>query len=242
MKYKSLYILSFFLLFLFACSNQDKPSQTEVTVTDKENTLPSIIEVIFTASDTNIPTDKFVEICAKYNIDSTSVYKWKNHLIVYDVLEDGDKMYDDMILSYPDGKYEIKYYKKPYYIFDRKNCDNKETTSEWSHTIMTANLVADTVMQREYMDYHATQAEKWPEIANGFCNANFQQLLMFRNDRQLMLIISIPKGESLDELNPKTTENNPRVDEWNAIMSKYQEGIEGTQPEESWVILSPISK
>lgn len=239
MKYKNLYILSVVFLFLVACSNQNKPTQTEIT--DVENTLPSIIEVISLNSDT-ILYDKFVEICNKYNIDSTSVYRWKNHLIVYDVLEDGEKMYEDMTNNYLGSMYSVKYYNKPYYIFDRQNCDNKETASEWSHTIMTANLVADTVMQKEYMDYHDTQAEKYPEVAKGFCNANFQQLLMFRNDRQLMLIISIPKGESLDELNPKTTENNPRVDEWNAIMSKFQEGIEGTQPEESWVILSPISK
>jgi hypothetical protein len=55
-----------------------------------------------------------------------------------------------------------------------------------------------------------------------------------------MLVISIPKGGSLDKLNPKTTENNPRVDEWNKIMSKYQEGIPGTKPGEVWVFLNEI--
>jgi hypothetical protein len=52
-----------------------------------------------------------------------------------------------------------------------------------------------------------------------------------------MLVISIPKGQSLDQLNPKTTENNPRVNEWNAIMKNYQEGIEGTGLGETWVLL-----
>jgi hypothetical protein len=40
-------------------------------------------------------------------------------------------------------------------------------------------------------------------------------------------VISIPKGESLDVLNPKTTENNPKMIEWNKIMGKYQEGLKG---------------
>jgi hypothetical protein len=57
-----------------------------------------------------------------------------------------------------------------------------------------------------------------------------------------MLVISIPKGESLDRLNPKTAENNPRVDEWNRIMKKYQEGIEGTQKGETWVFLKPLTE
>uniref|UniRef100_UPI000299F757 L-rhamnose mutarotase n=1 Tax=Pedobacter agri TaxID=454586 RepID=UPI000299F757 len=82
--------------------------------------------------------------------------------------------------------------------------------------------------------------EKWPEISKGFCNAEFQRLAIFKKDRQLMLIISIPKGKKLDDLNPKTTLNNPTVDEWNAIMKKYQEGIEGTKPAEVWVFFKPI--
>ena len=85
---------------------------------------------------------------------------------------------------------------------------------------------------------------EWPEVAKGFCAASFQQLLVFRNGRQLMLVISIPKGESLDELNPKTTENNPRVNDWNELMKKYQEGIPGTAQDEVWVFLQqlPLSK
>lgn len=51
-----------------------------------------------------------------------------------------------------------------------------------------------------------------------------------------MLIIAIPKGESLEKLNPKTTKNNPRVNDWNKIMAPYQEGIEGTSPGEKWVL------
>jgi L-rhamnose mutarotase len=95
-------------------------------------------------------------------------------------------------------------------------------------------------MQKEYLDYHATQFQKWPEISNGFCKAGFQQLLIFKNGRQLVLVISIPKGENFETLNAKTTENNPRVNEWNKIMSKYQRGIEGTKKGETWVFLKRL--
>jgi len=64
--------------------------------------------------------------------------------------------------------------------------------------------------------------------------------LIFRNGRQLMLVISIPKGKTLDELNPKTVENNPKMVEWNKIMGKYQEGIEETKRGESWVFLKRL--
>ena len=95
-------------------------------------------------------------------------------------------------------------------------------------------------LQKEYVEYHKTQFEKWPEVAKGFCNADFQQLQVFKKDRQLILVISIPKGENLDKLNPKTTQNNPRVDDWNALMKKYQSGIDGTKPDETWIFLNKV--
>ena len=64
---------------------------------------------------------------------------------------------------------------------------------------------------------------------------------MFRQGRQLMLVISIPHGANLDELNPKTSLNNPRVDDWNALMKQYQEGLPGTKPGEVWVFLQPVA-
>jgi hypothetical protein len=41
-------------------------------------------------------------------------------------------------------------------------------------------------------------------------------------------------------LNPKTTDNNPKMNEWNKIMGKYQEGIEGTKKGETWVFLEKL--
>ncbi|MDR2915735.1 MAG: L-rhamnose mutarotase [Tannerella sp.] len=244
------------LLFLAACSPKTKQAEPASETTAKTATgdidldkklnaeagLPSIIEIVF-SSDTVSP-DGLMELCGKYNIDRKSVYKWRNHVIIYDVSgpDKSAEMETDIARTYPDEQINrIKYYDIPYYIFDRKNCEKRETASEWSHTIMTANIVADSTMQQEYMNYHATQAEQWPEIANGFCKADFQQLLMFCNGRQLMLIISIPKGENLDDLNPRTTENNPRVDEWNAVMAKYQEGIEDADKGDVWVTFEQLT-
>ena len=76
------------------------------------------------------------------------------------------------------------------------------------YSALTANLVIT--------DKKAAQFEKWPDI-KGFCNAIFSSFWFFKNGRQL-LVISIPK-ETLDELNPKTTENKGMV-EWNKIMER----------------------
>ena len=144
-------------------------------------------------------------------------------------------------MAFPD--LQIKIYENPVYDFQNfERCPGVKPVSEWENIVLTANLVEDPKLQQEYLNYHKTQFEKWPEVAKGFCNADFQQLQVFKNGRQLMLIISIPKGEDLDKLNPKTTENNPRVDEWNALMKKYQTGIEDAKAGETWIFLKKVEE
>ncbi len=222
---------------LVGCNSPKQNPQDNISQDTVVSELPSVIEFVSDIND-SISASALKGICKEFNIDTASIYSWRNHAVIYNFMDEPQKIIDRAKSVFTNVS--VKFYDKPFYIFNRKNCKNSETAEEWSHIVMTANLVSDTTLQKEYMDYHATQSEKWPEVATGFCNADFQQLLIFRNDRQLMLIISIPKGESLDELNPRTIENNPRVDEWNVLMSKYQEGIEGTELGSAWVTFKNV--
>ncbi len=166
-------------------------------------------------------------------------YIWKNHVVLFGEANDTSGVSESIHQKYTDV--QIKHYDAPFYVFDKASCCPDSTIQKpWKDYLLTANLVDDSVLQQEYMEYHRTQFEKWPEVAQGFCNADFQRLLVFRNGRQLLLVISIPADKTLDELNPKTEENNPRVVEWNQIMGKYQEGIEGTATGETWVFLEKM--
>jgi L-rhamnose mutarotase/Right handed beta helix region len=179
-------------------------------------------------------------LLAKNNMDSTAIYHWQNHYVIFDKVQDLGVMEGRLKNNFPDAT--VKAYHNLFYEYSKKkHCDDKTVAKEWKYILLTANLVANKKLQQEYLDYHATQFEKWPDISKGFCNADFQQLLIFKNGRQLVLVISIPKGKTLDELNPKTTENNPKMNEWNKIMGKYQEGIEETKKGETWVFLNPLT-
>jgi len=193
-----------------------------------------VIELVVKENET-LDIQKLKTILSKNNMDSTAVYQWQNHYVIFDKVTDVGVMQGRLQNNFPNA--QVKWYPDLFYQFNRQNCDDKNIAKEWDHILLTCNLVADKKKQQEYLNYHATQFEKWPELSKGFCNASFQQLLIFKNGRQLVLVISIPKGESLDKLNPRTTENNPRVTEWNKMMSRYQEGIEGTKKGEIWVQL-----
>lgn len=199
---------------------------------------PVVIELI---KRDNQPMDfvKLKQFFTANKINPASIYQRQNHYVIFDNVQNPSVIRDKLQNAFPG--IQIKIYYHPFYDFNRRYCSDTTTAKEWEHIILTANLVNNSKLQKEYMNFHATQFEKWPEVSKGFCNANFQRLLVYRSGRQLMLVISIPKGESLDKLNPRTTENNPRVDEWNALMKKYQEGIEGTKPGETWVFFEKVS-
>ncbi|MDO7846214.1 L-rhamnose mutarotase [Hymenobacter sp. M29] len=197
----------------------------------------SVIEIIGSGKAPVSP-GSLVALCRKYQLPATAVYSWQNHLVVYGKTASIRALQKNLAAIYAGN--EVKLYPTPFYKFDRHYCADKITARQWDNIILTANLVKNPKKQQQYLSHHATQFQKWPEVAQGFCNASFQQLLVFRQGRQLVLVISIPHGASLDELNPKTSLNNPRVDDWNALMKQYQEGLPGTKPGETWVFLKPV--
>lgn len=209
-----------------------------VSVSAQPSGKAAILEVVG-AGAAPVSADKLLALCKQYQVPASSVYSWQNHLVVYGPAASIQKLQQPLTAAY--RRAAVKQYAAPFYKFDRQWCTDKTVSMQWDNILLTANLVRDPAKQQEYLRYHATQFELWPEVAAGFCKASFQQLLVFRNERQLILVISVPKGASLDELNPKTTENNPRVDEWNALMKQYQEGIPGTKPGEVWVFLKPVA-
>jgi hypothetical protein len=218
-----------------------KPSTINYVGYDAKADKPQVIEIVG-ANDKTPDIKKIKDLCICHGIPVSTVYAWKNRVTIFGYIPGVGRIQKQLQELFTGA--EVKLYDSPFYVFSNKeHCGiTVQSATQWDNIILTANLVADTKKQQEYLDYHATQFQKWPEVAKGFCNANFQQLLVYKNGRQLMLIISIPKGENLDKLNPKTTENNPRVNDWNNIMKQYQEGISGTKPGETWVFMQPVEK
>ncbi|MDQ7948431.1 MAG: right-handed parallel beta-helix repeat-containing protein [Pedobacter sp.] len=197
-----------------------------------------VFELIF-PTENEIPIQKIRDFCKDNQLPPDALYAWKNHVVIYTTTQRAEFFRNQLATQF---NVQVKLYDNIFYDFNRQRNCSLTPAKEWDHVILSANLVNDEKLQQEYLTYHAEQFNKWPELSKGFCNAEFQQLVIYRNGRQLMLIISIPKGKSLDELNPKTTQDNPRVDEWNALMKKYQVGIEGTKPGEVWVFFDKIKK
>lgn len=216
---------------------KNKSTTTHSLTINKERN--EVIELVVKSGEA-LDFIKLKTILLQNHMDTTAIYQWQNHYVLFQKVQDITVMQGRLQNNFPEA--QVKVYHDMFYEFNRSHCSDTSTAKEWDHILLTANLVKNEPLQKEYLQYHKTQFEKWPEISKGFCNAGFQQLLIYKNGRQLILIISIPKGENLDKLNPKTTENNPKVDQWNSLMKKYQEGIEGTKKGETWMFLKPLQE
>lgn len=197
---------------------------------------PELIELV--TGKNKLDIKRLKHFLLVHNVNPDNIYEWKNHYLIFDKIPDLTSFQSQLKKEFPDA--DVHPFYDLYYRFDRSRCADTIAAKEWKHIILTCNLVADKSKQQAYLNYHATQFEKWPEVAQGFCNASFQQLLGFKRGRQIVIVISIPKEKTLDELNPRTIENNPRVVEWNKIMAQYQEGIEGAKNGEIWTFFDKV--
>lgn len=165
--------------------------------------------------------------------DVNELYHWNEYAVLKTNDELGKKIVSAAVANYP--TVEIKLFNDLFYAFDRSRCGDDQLSDSLDYVVLTCALKDDKEMQKTYYQMHATQFEEWPQVAKGFCQAGFQEVLLYRKDNQLMLFISFPKGKRFEDIDPLTVRNNPKVKEWNEIMSTFQVGIPGTDSHETWI-------
>lgn len=198
--------------------------------------LPVLLEIV--DDNYRISENGLKRFCVSLDIDPCNIRQWENHYLIQLPGKEALSSIDSFRQLFPELRFRV--FEQPIYVFDRQQHCGEAPVEEWDQVVWSTSLVADTVMQEEYMQYHRTQFEEWPEVAEGFCRAQFQRLLLYRSGRQLMILISYPKGEDYDALNRLTTLDNPRVDEWNELMSRYQVPLDQASEDEVWIQFTQI--
>lgn len=101
---------------------------------------------------------------------------------------------------------------------------------------LALDLVEDDTLIKEYVDWHENV---WEEIKASIKDAGVKELEIYLYGSRLFMIIiaedsfSFEKKALMDGLNPK-------VQEWEQLMWKYQQALPGSQPGEKWVLLEKI--
>lgn len=101
---------------------------------------------------------------------------------------------------------------------------------------LTLDLVNDPELIREYENWHTNV---WPEVISNIKVAGIEQMEIYRFQNRLMMIMQV-NAEYTHERKQALDLANEKVQEWEALMWKYQQALPGAKPGEKWVIMDKI--
>jgi L-rhamnose mutarotase len=103
---------------------------------------------------------------------------------------------------------------------------------------LALDLVDDPALIAEYEYWHQSK-NGWPEIKKSILDADILQMEIYRTGNRLFMIMdtgadfSFEKKAAMDKANPK-------VQEWEELMWKFQSSIPWAKPGEKWVLMEKI--
>jgi L-rhamnose mutarotase len=101
---------------------------------------------------------------------------------------------------------------------------------------LTLDLKDDPALIAAYEDY---QKKVWPEILESIHKAGIVDLQIYRWQNRLFMIMETDEHFSF-EAKAAADAANPMVQEWEALMWKYQQALPGTSPGEKWQLMDKI--
>lgn len=103
---------------------------------------------------------------------------------------------------------------------------------------LTLDLKDDPQLIAEYDRYHQ---KIWPEIANSIRDSGIEDMEIYRRETRLFMIMQVGDNFSF-EAKAKADESNPKVQEWEKLMWKFQQPLPNAKPGEKWLLMDRIFK
>ena len=101
---------------------------------------------------------------------------------------------------------------------------------------LALDLVDDEKLIAEYERQHRAV---WPEIIASIKDSGITHLEIYRVFNRLFMIIEAENNFSFDKKNEMDAAN-PKVQEWEKLMWKYQQALPQAKPGEKWILMNKI--
>lgn len=101
---------------------------------------------------------------------------------------------------------------------------------------LTLDLKDDSALIAEYEAYHQ---KIWPEIEKSILDSGIISMQIFRLNTRMFMIIDA-KDDFSFEAKAKADAENIKVQEWEALMWKYQEALPEARNGEKWMLMKEI--
>ena len=101
---------------------------------------------------------------------------------------------------------------------------------------LALDLVDDPVLMIEYKKYH----EKiWPEITASIVDSGIEDLQIYCVGNRMFMIMEVNESFSFDR-KAKMDAENPRVEDWETLMWKYQQALPTAKEGEKWLLMEKV--
>ncbi len=98
------------------------------------------------------------------------------------------------------------------------------------------DLKDDPRLITEYENYHK---KIWPEITDSIKNSGIENLEIYRVGNRMFMIMEVNDSFSF-ERKSKMDSINPKVEEWEKLMWKYQKALPIAKPGDKWMLMEKI--
>lgn len=96
---------------------------------------------------------------------------------------------------------------------------------------LALDLKDDPTLIAEYERYHE---QVWPEIVESIRSSGIANMEIYRTGNRLFMIMEVADDFSFDA-KAAADAANPKVQEWETLMSVFQQALPWAEPGEKWV-------
>jgi L-rhamnose mutarotase len=101
---------------------------------------------------------------------------------------------------------------------------------------LALDLKDDPGLISEYESYHKAI---WPEIAESIRNSGIEVLDIYRTGNRMFMIIEAGEGFTFEK-KAAMDAANPKVQEWESLMWRFQQALPWSKPGEKWILMEKI--
>jgi len=103
---------------------------------------------------------------------------------------------------------------------------------------LALDLKDDPSLIREYEIFHE---KVWPEILQSIRDSGIIDMEIYRVNNRLFMIMETLDSFSFEQ-KAEADFRNPKVQQWEKLMWKYQQALPKSKPGEKWVVMDRIFK
>ena len=101
---------------------------------------------------------------------------------------------------------------------------------------LALDLKDDPALIAEYKRYHE---RIWPEITKSIKDSGIEDLEIYRLGTRMFMILQVSDTFSF-EAKMRADSDNPKVQEWETLMWKFQQPLPQAKPGEKWLLMEKI--